>query len=96
LWGLDGLWLVNILLKFFTVRKNVDSFEFFEIALGYLAGDFLIDLISTLPSMIKKHSRSTLIFRLIHIFELSEGIFVPKKISQIVFPNSFIKQNTLT
>ena len=96
LWTLDSIWLLNLLQKFITARPDVDSYETFEIGSAYVSSEFLPDLLSTLPSICFQHSKNTLFFRLLHILEAPKAEFATRKISAFVYPNSPIKQNTLT
>ena len=71
-WICDGIWVVNIIADFITIRHIVWK-DGIDIIFDYLKSEFLIDLIATIPTMISNHSNKLMFLRLLHIFNLRKA-----------------------
>jgi len=73
MWVLDAFWLIDIILKFITVRPNIESFETIEIVSDYIQSEFIFDIVATLPTIYLRHSVNSLILRMFHLLELGRA-----------------------
>jgi hypothetical protein len=95
LWTLDSFWLISIFLKFVTARTDLDSYETTDIMFAYVSSECLLDVLATLPTMVSKHNRVLLVFRLFHVYQINKTDYLTSSIVAYVYPSSLIKQDTL-
>jgi len=62
---------------------------------AYVSGECLLDVLATLPTMVSKHNRFLLVFRLFHVYQIDKTYYLTSRIVAYVYPNSLIKQDTL-
>ena len=72
-WICDGIWVVNIIADFITIRHSIVWKDGIDIIFDYLKSEFLIDLIATIPTMISDHSNKLMFLRLFHISNLRKA-----------------------
>lgn len=70
LWACDAVWLISILMGFITIRYDMISRDQFDVASAYIKGEFIFDLIATLPTMFSNHNTKFMLLRLIHIVHI--------------------------
>jgi hypothetical protein len=80
LWTLDSFWVISIFLKFFTARTDLDSYETTDIMFAYVSGECLLDVLATLPTMVSKHNRFLLVFRLFHVYQIDKTYYLTSRI----------------
>ena len=71
-WTLDIFWLISIGLQFITMRKDLDSYDVFDITLSYVKSEFPFDFVATFLSMVSNHSRNFLILRSLRVIHLGK------------------------
>ena len=96
MWVLDAFWLIDIILKFITVRPNIESCETIEIVSDYIQSEFIFDIVATLPTIYLRHSVNSLILRMFHLLELGRAQFISQKLASVIYSSSPILQNSLT
>ena len=95
LWSCDAIWLISIVMDFFTIRYNLVSRDNFDIAIDYLYSEFLIDLVATLPSLISKHKNNLIFLRLLHIIHLQKSNFILTVLLEFLLPYKRITSNRI-
>jgi len=69
-WICDSIWVLTIIADCITIKNNIVWKDTIDIIFDYLKSEFLIDFISTIPTMVSKHSNKLMFLRLLHIFNL--------------------------
>jgi hypothetical protein len=85
-WICDGIWVVNIMADFITIRHSIVWKDNLDIIFDYLKTEFLIDLIATIPTMISDHSDKLMFLRLLHIFNLRKADSMVKNVLELCLP----------
>ena len=77
-------------MDFITIRFNIVSRDQFDITWNYLQTEFLIDVISTFPTMISNHSSKLMFLRLFHIIHFSKMSFMLDSFLEVLIHHSTI------
>lgn len=87
LWICDGVWVIFILLKMITIRYEIESRDSAYIVLDYVKNEFLFDIMATVPTILTFHSKSWLITRVLHIFQIKLAYYPLSMFLEIIIPN---------
>lgn len=87
LWICDGVWIIFILLKMITIRYEIESRDSAYIVLNYVKNEFLFDIMATVPTILTFHSKSWLITRVLHIFQIKLAYHPLSMFLEIIIPN---------